>query len=130
MKKVGKNLTYLPTKAEERLLAAKLDPENRLKTVVELCRIAKISRETFYTAFRKEGFRKLYREVVASIFERDAAEVAHSVVREAKRGSAQHAKMSLEISGVYQPKNPGIERIADTFERWLDEITAEYGNHP
>ena len=41
---------YKPTPKEELLLEALLNPENRTKTITEICEIAGCSRRTYYTA--------------------------------------------------------------------------------
>ena len=123
MVNLAENSAYLPTKAEERLLAAKLDPTNRLKTVVDLCKVAKIDPQTYYNAFRKQGFRQFYREAVIDVFRRDAAEVAHAMVKEAKHGNFQHGKLSLEMADIY------TEELHVTTESYTDRLKRLRGDN-
>ena len=43
---------YSPTPAEVRILEVSLNPEHAGKNVTEKCRVAKVSRDTWYEAFK------------------------------------------------------------------------------
>ncbi|MNW61554.1 hypothetical protein D3C74_396230 [compost metagenome] len=45
-----------PTRSEQALLEALLNPEHRIKSVTDVCKIAKVDRTTYYRAFAKPEF--------------------------------------------------------------------------
>ena len=58
---VGQNLAdYEPTPKERNLLEVMLNPESRMWSVTEICKKADCVTQTYYNAFDKEGFVKLW----------------------------------------------------------------------
>lgn len=99
------NLTeYNPTRAEEKVLEVLLNPTNRMKSVTEICKIAKISRETYYNAFEKPEFTKLYNDMSLQCIKRSIGPVINAFIHKAKRGSYTHGKVILEMAGLYTEK--------------------------
>jgi hypothetical protein len=92
---------YKPTKAEQALLDVLLNPENRMKSVADVCKIAKIDRTTYYRAFAKPDFVEIYRQSAIDLVKQNVAPVLNTFIREAQRGSFQHGKILLEMAGVY-----------------------------
>jgi hypothetical protein len=92
---------YDPTKAEQALLEALLNPENRMKNVADICKAAKVDRATYYRAFAKVEFVEVYKQRSVDLVKQSLASVLNSFVREAQRGSFQHGKVLLEMAGVY-----------------------------
>ena len=127
-KNQGTEEVYLPTKAEQRLLAVLTNPKSRLMLVQDIQKAAKISEETYYKALKKPGFRKLCDEITREVLRSANIQVAHALAREAVRGSAPHIKMHLEIAEILKPGKDSGERIADAFERWLDGVQSEKGS--
>ncbi len=117
MEKEQNRTEYEPTAAEKRLLDVLINPENRRKTVVDICALADIGRTTYYEIIAKEEFEKLKRKWVNKLISSNTLQVIHANTREALRGSAPHIKMHLEIDGVYKEKiqqeisGPGGEAI-------------------
>jgi hypothetical protein len=103
-KSTGEEAPYLPTKTEMALLEVMLNPLNRLKNVEELCKMVPCDKGTYYNAFKKPGFVKLYREESLNLITKGLSSIVNSVVREASRGSAQHAKIALVMAGEYTEK--------------------------
>jgi len=101
------------TKAGEKLLITLSEPENYLKTVTEICVIAKISRRHYYRLFTDKEFRDKAVELAKQIFASATPAVAHKVAKEAKKGSTAHQEMILETTGVIQPR--GMPTIAQQF---------------
>ena len=101
----GKNAPYLPTKQEMKLLETLMDPQNRMKGVLEICKTAGIAKDTYYRAFAKPDFAELYRTQSLNIIRRNVMPIVNAMVKEAKRGSAQHQKMSLEMIGEYSEQH-------------------------
>lgn len=97
-----------------------------MKSVKETIAEAKINRETYYKAFKKEGFRKLYKEEAMEIVRRAVAPMVNALVKEAKRGSAQHLKMGLEIGDIYTEKHEVVtETYADRIKRLRKESSGK-----
>jgi len=99
------NSTYTPTKKEELLLEALLNPANRHKNVVELCGIVPCDTKTYYAAFKKPEFQALYKSLAMELVKNAVGPVVNTFIREATRGSFQHGKVVLEMADMYQEKN-------------------------
>jgi hypothetical protein len=121
---------YILTRQEDALMQVLIDPASRLLPVADICRIAKIGRDTYYRSFGKPEFVMLYRAAVTDLLKRAAAPLVHALLREALRGSAPHLKIALELSGVYDPKMKVegtvdvdiIQKISEhDFIQWLKE---------
>jgi hypothetical protein len=104
-KSTGEEKPYLPTKTEMALLHTMLNPLNRLKNVEELCRLVPCDKGTYYTAFKKPGFVQIYRQESLNLITKGLSSIVNSVVREASRGSAPHAKIALIMAGEYSEKS-------------------------
>ncbi len=119
----GKNETlWLPTEAEERLLDALLDPASRMLSVLDICRKAKVGKDTYYRAFAKPEFRALYHKCSLELISHKVAPVVNALVKEASRGSAPHIKMALEIAGIYVEKQ---EVVTETYAERLKRLHGE-----
>jgi hypothetical protein len=97
--------TYVMTAGETKLIQAMLNPENIGISVVDLCKAAGLSRDTFYTAMKKPEFVKLYQETAMSMIKNETYPLIKVGLREAKRGSFQHWKVLLEMAGLYSEKS-------------------------
>lgn len=93
------------TKAEHSILEAMLNPENRMKNVADICKIAKVDRSTYYRAFQKPYFIETYKELSESLVKQSIAPLINTFIREAQRGSFQHGKVLLEMAGLYNKKD-------------------------
>jgi hypothetical protein len=99
---MAKNVTQSElTKAEIRLIDTLIDPNNRLKTVQQICDISRCKPRTYYRAFEKEYFIQELQRRSRQIAVRHVGQTMAAFVREAQRGSYQHGKVILEMSGVY-----------------------------
>ncbi|MNW60860.1 hypothetical protein D3C74_388830 [compost metagenome] len=87
------------------MLEALLNPENRIKSVTDICKIAKVDRATYYRAFAKPHFAELYNKRSVDLVKQSVASVLNTFVREAQRGSFQHGKIVLEMAGIYTEKS-------------------------
>ena len=113
---------YTPTDTEEALLAVLLDPANRLKTVTDICNLVPCSRPVYYNAFRKPEFAQLYRDESMEMVKRAVAPVLNSVVREASRGSHQHAKIILGMADMYHERKELTGKGGDPIQ--VDNVAA------
>lgn len=93
------------TPTEKRLIEALLEPNNRFKSISDICDTAKCSRNSYYRAFNKPHFREEYKRQAAALSERHLGQVMNAFVREATRGSFQHGRVLLEMAGVYTEKS-------------------------
>ena len=96
---------YKPTEKEKALLEILINPDYRMKSITDICKAAKCTRNIYYTAFEKPEFVKLYKELSESIVQQSIAPVINAFVREAKRGSFNHGKVLLEMAGLYNKKD-------------------------
>ncbi len=99
------NLAKNLTKAEQSLLEALLNPENRMKSVADVCKIAKVDRSTYYRAFQKPDFIEIYNKQSLNLVKQSVSSILNTFIREAQRGSFQHGKVLLEMAGMYTEKS-------------------------
>lgn len=92
---------YEPTEKEQNLLEVLINPENRMKSITDVCKLAKCTRPIYYDAFQKPGFVAIYQQMSMDIVKQSIAPVLNAFVREAQRGSFQHGKALLEMAGIY-----------------------------
>ena len=100
-----KQTKYKPTEKEKNLLEILINPDYRMKSITDICKAAKCSRNTYYDAFAKEEFVKIYKEMSESLVKQAIAPVINAFVREAQRGSFNHGKVLLEMAGLYNKKD-------------------------
>lgn len=99
------NLTkYELTEKEKALLEVLINPDYRMKSITDICKIAKCSRSTYYEAFSKPHFVEIYKQQSMDMVKQSVASVLNTFVREAQRGSFQHGKVLLEMAGIYTEK--------------------------
>lgn len=96
---------YEPTEKEKNLLEVLLNPENRMKSITDICKLAKCTRPVYYEAFAKPEFVEIYNKQSVDLVKQNVASVINTFVREAQRGSFQHGKVILEMAGVYTEKS-------------------------
>jgi DNA-binding transcriptional regulator YhcF (GntR family) len=93
------------TKTEERIIAALLNPDNKLLTVAEICNIAKCSDMTYYRAFRKDYFKEEYKKRTNDLIMRSVGPIVATYVRRAIEGSHQHGNVLLQMADMYKEKH-------------------------
>lgn len=119
---MGKNGAYKPTKKEQILVETLLNPKNRMKNIMDVCRIAGCGKNTYYRAFEKKGFNEYYKQCSLEMVDKNIGQVMSSFVSEAKRGSFQHGKILLEMSGMYKEKQE-IEHSGAVTNVMIDNMT-------
>lgn len=117
----NKSDKYIPSKAEQKLLEALANPENRDKSVTEVCKIADISRDTYYRCFNNKRFKEAYKEMSLEIVRQAVAPVVNSCIAEAIKGSFYHSKLILEMAGLYTNKQQ-LEHSGETGVRIINDI--------
>ena len=115
-KLIKSNGEYTPTPAEARLLKVMSNSENYGKTVTDICKLADISRVTYYELLKKQEFIEYKKTISINMLHESLFPIMSALAREAKKGSHNHIKLALEMVGVYTPKgkidisvNQGIE---------------------
>ena len=120
------NLTgYKPTPSEEKLLEVLLNPQHRMKSITDICKIAEISRTTYYEAFSKPQFVEIYKQRSIELVKQQVAPVINAFVQEAKRGSFQHGKVLLEMADLYSEKKQFEHTGRDGGPIQIEEMSAE-----
>jgi hypothetical protein len=107
--------SYIPTVGETKVLQAMLNPENAGLSVTDLCKAAQTSRDTFYNAMKKPEFVNLYRNTALDVIKTEIYPLVKVGIREAKRGSFQHWKVLMEMTGMHTEK----QEINVSFEQLL-----------
>ena len=88
------------TKAEERILVVLCDPDTRNKSVVDICKIAEVCRDTYYRAIQKPHFTELAQELAISVIKHQIIPLVNAGIAAAKLGSYPHWKALMEMSGL------------------------------
>lgn len=107
---MGLNLShtdeYVPTPSEVKLLEALVNPENRKKNITELCKIAGISRPTYYESFKKPEFIKMYNETIMLLVKESMSDIIKATLQYALSNPKNHQdrKMLLEMGKLYFQK--------------------------
>lgn len=95
---------YEPTVKEAAILEILLNPEHRMKSITDICKLAGCSRNVYYEAFSKPDFRALYESKVKDLVKQSIGPILNTFVKEALRGNFQHGKVLLEMAGLYNEK--------------------------
>lgn len=120
------NLTeYKPTEKEKALLEVLINPQNRMKSITDICKLANCSRPVYYEAFSKQGFVEIYNKYSVDLVKQSVASVLNTFVREAQRGSFQHGKVLLEMAGVYTDKLDLTVEKSEKFADIIDQLGGE-----
>ena len=107
---------YKPTEKEKALLEVLINPDYRMKSITDICKIAKCSRFTYYEAFSKPDFVDEYNRRSADLVKQSVGSVLNTFIREAQRGSFQHGKIVLEMAGLYNDKLEITGQVNNPFE--------------
>lgn len=93
------------TEKGKNLLEVLINPENRMKSITDICKLAKCTRPVYYKAFLKPEFVEIYKQFSEELVKQSMAPVINAFIREAQRGSFQHGKVLLEMAGLYNKKD-------------------------
>lgn len=131
---------YRLSDKERALLEVLLNPEHRTKSITDICKVAGISRPTYYSVMEKPEFKAIYEDKTKDLIKQAIGPVVNTFVREALRGSFQHGKVILEMAGLYSEKttiehtgevtltaDDRRQRIAELLQKAIPEaIPADY----
>lgn len=104
------------TEKEKNLLEVLMNPENRMKSITDICKLAKCTRPVYYEAFSKPEFVEIYKQYSVDLVKQSVASVINTFIREAQRGSFQHGKVILEMAGMYSDKLEITGKISNPME--------------
>jgi hypothetical protein len=94
--------TYLPSRAARKLLEVLLNPEFRYKSVAEICKVADISRDSYYHLAHDKDFMCHYTRESQRLVRMHQVPMVSALVKSAVRGNPQNLKMAM--TGLYQEK--------------------------
>ena len=75
-----------------------------MKSITDICKLAKCTRPVYYEAFAKPGFVEIHNKYSVDLVKQSVSSVLNTFIREAQRGSFQHGKVILEMAGLYAEK--------------------------
>lgn len=107
---------YIPTAAEEKLLEVIANPDHFGKNVTERCKLAGVTRTTFYDAMQKRGFVDYYNGLMLNLIRSSVGDIITATIKFGTKSKANSAdrRILLEMAGIYAP-------------RVVNEITGEGG---
>jgi hypothetical protein len=114
---------YEPTEKEKAILEALLNPDNRMKSISDICKIANCTRPVYYLAFDKPGFKAIYESKSKELVKHAIGPVINAFIKEAVRGSFPHGKVILEMAGLHTEKQD--LQLNVTFEQLLKKALEE-----
>jgi len=91
------------TRAGLALLRVLADPEARALKVIDQCRLAGITYDTYYRLFRDPRFQAAYRDLCVALGLSYVAKSIDGLASRAATGDAAAAKLILELAGMYAP---------------------------
>lgn len=97
---------YKPTAKEKSLIEAMSDPENRFLNVSELCKVAEISRDSYYSMMKKPQFLEYYKQAQFEVVKGSIAKVLNATINFAVSNPKCHGdrKILLEMGEMYREK--------------------------
>lgn len=96
---------YRPTAAEKKILQVLCNPEHTTKSVTDICEIAGVNRSTYYRAFAKPAFVEYYHDACRQMLAECVGPVIRACEKKAREGSFPHAKLLLEMAGMYAQRH-------------------------
>ena len=106
---------YRPTKAENRLLEALVNPDNVGKNVEEMCSVAEVAKNTYYKAMKKPDFVKLVNETTLDLIKGKVSDVLNASYTFALTEKGfQDRKILLQMAGLL------VEKTETTINGSLD----------
>ncbi len=108
------------TPSQERLLDTLRDPACQLLDVTKLCKLASITRQTYYDAFKNENFLKALEAELQTYRSMNEFQVMHNVVRQAVTGKNHHfAQMFLKMQGRLEERTskPAVVQVNFNVQR-------------
>jgi len=96
---------YKPTTAEKKLLEVLINPEYVGSSVTDICNLAGVSRNKYYDAMAKDGFKKLVNDITLNLIKGKASDVLNATYKYAltEKGH-QDRKLILTMAGLYTDK--------------------------
>ncbi len=111
---------------ELRLIRVLADPANHGKTIAEKCKIAGLTRDSYYRYIKRPSFLRKLNDAVLTVLRENSPEILDAAIQVAKRPDYKgHAdrKMLLEMLNLYTPKSINAQVTIDR-EYSIEEIDA------
>ena len=119
---------WVPTPKEAALLEA-AGKIGLNRTVSVICEEAGVSRETYYQARKKAGFRAAWAKVACQVIEAGSPGVAGAVTQKAIDGDMTAARLHLQASGMIGSGGMNVH-IGDKIDKQLNQYPGQqYGDH-
>ena len=90
------------SEAGHNLIKVISQPEARLMTVTDICKVANISRDSYYRLFRQQDFINAYYEACRVTSIQAAMPAMQALSAQAAGGDVAACKAMLELNGLYQ----------------------------
>ncbi len=94
---------YEITEAGRRLLDVVIDPNARTMSITDICKVADISRTTYYTLFKDQAWVSAYMDACKTACITAAMPTVQTVAGKAIAGDMAAAQMILSMTGLHQP---------------------------
>jgi hypothetical protein len=119
---------FFPNPSEQKLIEALSVPENRGKTITDICAMISVSRTVYYEAIKKPGFLAFLRQVQVDMIKSYVGPVIQAVYNFAVSDPKCHQdrRLLLEMAGVYQEsKKLEIEDVTPARKLDLSTLSNE-----
>ena len=95
---------YRPKGVARKLLDVLLNPEHRFKSVSEICRIAKIGRDSYYRLGHDKDFVCYYTQESQRFVKMHQGPMVGALVKSAVRGNPQNLRVALMMANLHKEK--------------------------
>lgn len=103
---------YEPTEAEKKVLEVAINPDYFGMSIVDKCKIADVTRTTWYNAMNKKEFVELMNKLIIDTLKSNIGDIVQATIKFGKTNAKNSAdrKMLLTMAGLYTDK---IEEKSD-----------------
>lgn len=122
---------YTPSPSEIKLIEVLSDPKNLTKSITAKCKLAGISRQTYYDIMKKPEFLEYYNKLIYESLKSRIAEVIEACYKFGITEKSCHAdrKILLQMAGFYKDEqNINVKQqteVCDATEEELREALAK-----
>ncbi len=116
------NNKYLPTPAEQKLLEVLCSTESLGKSITNICKMADVSRETYYNAIAKPEFFDYRNKLLMDVIKAGIGDVINASIKYAKDNprNYQDRQMLGKMAGIFKDEQninlTGDKKLEDLFK--------------
>ncbi len=102
------------SKSQEQLLEVLRDPACQVLDISKICKLANVTRATYYNAFRDENFKKVYEEEMQIYRDMNEFQMLHVLVEKGKEGknhNYQHMFWKMQNRLGEQTSKPALVQV-------------------